>query len=96
MENTKIFESIGDFSLFLKNNNTLSQESLDYFNQIRAAHENTFGGCGCNRRTRIANSINIYKKFISECSNDKIQDLKNSLNVSILIFKHEQEIFAQF
>lgn len=96
MENTKIFENIGEFSLFLKKSNNLELNTLNYFNQIRAAHENTFSGCSCNRQKRIAQAAEVYKKFIVESSDQFMQELKKYLQVEKIIFKHENKEFAKF
>lgn len=95
MENTKIFENVGEFSLYLKRA-TLDSDSLNYFIQVKDAHENSFGGCSCNRRNRVARAIEVYKKIIVESSTENIQKLKANLNIEKLIFKQDGTEFAKF
>lgn len=95
MENTKIFESIGEFSLFLKNA-TLETEPLIYFGQIQNAHENSIGGCSCNRKNRLAKAIETYKRVIVEATTDNINNLKNVLGVEKIVFKQDGVEFAKF
>lgn len=95
MENIKTFESIGEFSLFLKNA-SLEADPLVYFGQIQNAHENSIGGCSCNRRNRLAKAIETYKKVIVEAKIDYINILKNILGVEKIIFKQDGLEFAKF
>lgn len=95
MENIKTFENIGEFSLHLKRA-ALESDALSYFIVIKDAHENSFGGCGCNRKNRIANAIETYKKIIVEATDQNVQKLKINLNVEKISFKQDGLEFAKF
>jgi len=96
MENIKTFESIGDFALFIKKSSGLESNAFNYFNQITAAHENSLGGCGCNRKNRLEQAVQVYKKIIVESTEPYIQELKKYLQVEKIIFKHQTQEFAKF
>jgi hypothetical protein len=96
MENIKTFENIGDFALFIKKSVDLEPNALNYFNQVRASHENSLGGCGCNRKNRLEQAIQVYKKIVVESTEAHIQELKKYLQVEKITFKHENQEFAKF
>lgn len=96
MENIKTFENIGEFALFIKKSSGLESNAFNYFSQITAAHENSLGGCGCNRKNRLEQAIQVYKKIIVESTEAYIQELKKYLQVEKITFKHENQEFAKF
>lgn len=96
MENIKTFESIGDFALFIKKSVGLEPNALNYFNQVTASHENSLGGCGCNRKNRVDQAVQVYKKIVVESTEAYIQELKKHLQVEKITFKHENQEFAKF
>jgi hypothetical protein len=96
MENTKTFENIGEFALFIKKSSSLESNAFNYFNQITAAHENSLGGCGCNRKNRLEQAIQVYKKIVVESTEAYVQELKKYLQVEKITFKNENQEFAKF
>jgi hypothetical protein len=58
--------SIESFVEFLRKNNFSQNQKLSKFSDIVKFFENSLGGCGCNRDTRVQFSNDFYKNFIKD------------------------------
>jgi hypothetical protein len=100
MENISehIFNNLGELALFVKENE--SNSKIFQLRRFKEQHENTFGGCSCNRQRRMIQARDFYVENIKKLESHTILAMKEILKVERIKFKclekTQAEIIAEY
>ena len=85
---------INDLRDFYYLTNDLNLHSQCY--PVIKAHEESLGGCSCNRKNREMYAKAIYISFIKNPMNEKfINNIKKLKEVNRIIFKNKEDILKE-
>jgi hypothetical protein len=97
MTESTIF-NLESFVEFLKKNNFNSHQRLNKFSEVVKFFDNSLGGCGCNKNTRVKFANDFYFNFIKE-STDHIDGVifkELSFSKQIVFVDKNNTIIKQF
>lgn len=74
--------NLESFVEFLKKNNFESNQKLNKFSEIVKFFENSLGGCGCNKNTRVQFANDFYENYIKSSMTQEDASLLKELGFS--------------
>jgi len=88
--------NLESFVEFLKKNNFQSNEKINKFSEIVKFFDNSLGGCGCNRNTRVQFANDFYSNFIrSSTSEEDISIIKELTFSQKVVFVDSQNVVVK-